>query len=156
MGICGSGKSTIALAIADQLGIDFLDADDFHPPANVDKMRSGQPLDDADRAPWLEILNRTLRARLESGDSVTLACSALKQRYRDALAKNIENCRWIYLKGDRDLILERMSSRKDHFMPKDLVDSQLAALEEPADAIVGDIELPKEDLVAGLLSELKS
>ncbi|MDQ8205140.1 gluconokinase [Pelagicoccus sp. SDUM812003] len=156
MGICGSGKSTIAARLADELGIEFLDADDFHPPANVEKMRSGQALDDADRAPWLARLNEALTARAGAGESVALACSALKRRYRDVLQRDLRRYRWIYLKGDRDLILDRMSQRSDHFMPSELVDSQLAALEEPDDAVVGDIRLSKRELVEKLLSELET
>lgn len=139
MGVCGCGKSTVAKGLADVLGIEMLDADDFHPPANVEKMRAGIPLDDADRAGWLAGLNRVLKERTRKGESVALACSALKQRYRDALAADVPRFQIIYLKGSREMILERMASRKNHFMPTSLVDSQLAALEEPQDAVVVDI-----------------
>ena len=152
MGICGCGKSTVARLLADRLGIEMLDADDFHPLENVQKMQSGVPLDDVDRSGWLARLNEALRQRTESGASIALACSALKQRYRDALAEGVADCRWIYLKGSRELILERMSARANHFMPTSLVDSQLAALEEPTGAIVIDIGQPLEAIVAETLA----
>lgn len=154
MGICGSGKSTIAIEIAKAKHIEMLDADDFHPQSNVDKMSAGIPLTDEDRAGWLEVLNAELRSRLEKGDSVVLACSALKQRYRDALEAGLPGASWLYLKGDRETILERVGQRKDHFMPTSLVDSQLEALEEPEDAVVVDIRLPIEEIVAKALAEL--
>ncbi len=154
MGICGSGKSTIAIEIARAKGIKMLDADDFHPQSNVDKMSSGIPLTDEDRAGWLQVLNEELNAHLATGESVVLACSALKQRYRDALEAGLAQVSWLYLRGDRETILERVGQRKDHFMPTTLVDSQLAALEEPTDAIVVDIRLPVSDIVGRALSEL--
>lgn len=154
MGICGSGKSTIAIEIAKAKRIEMLDADDFHPLGNVEKMSSGIPLTDEDRAGWLSALNAELRGRLEKGESVALACSALKQRYRDTLSEGLSACRWLYLRGDRDIILERMEQRKDHFMPPALVDSQLAALEEPADALVIDIRLPIREIVSAALERL--
>lgn len=155
MGICGSGKSTIAQRLAEALRIEYLDADDFHPESNVAKMKSGLPLNDEDRAGWLERLNAVLGERLAAGHSVTLACSALKQRYRDALAKGGVEIRWIYLKGDRETILERMAARPDHFMPASLVDSQIEALEEPIDALVLDIRLPIDALVDRALESVR-
>ncbi len=154
MGICGSGKSTIATEIAKAKGIRMLDADDFHPQGNIDKMSSGIPLTDEDRAGWLQILNRELNARLATGESVVLACSALKQRYRDALELGLPKVSWLYLRGDRETILERVAQRKEHFMPTTLVDSQLAALEEPTDAVVVDIRLPIAEIVGRALAEL--
>lgn len=154
MGICGSGKSTVAQRLADALRIQMLDADDFHPPANVEKMKAGKPLNDDDRAGWLDRLNIELRERSRNGESVALACSALKQRYRDVLEDGLPQFRWVYLKGDRELIVERMAQRKDHFMPTGLIDSQLEALEEPEGAIVGDIRLSVDALVESVLVEL--
>lgn len=154
MGICGSGKSTIAIEIAKAKRIEMLDADDFHPQCNVDKMSAGIPLDGDDRAGWLQTLNEVLSARMERGESVVLACSALKQRYRDALGDGLPTVRWLYLRGDREVILERVSQRKDHFMPTTLVDSQLEALEEPKNAVVVDIRLPIEEIVSRALAEL--
>ncbi len=154
MGICGSGKSTIAMEVAKAKGIEMLDADDFHSPANVEKMRAGIPLTDEDRAGWLLALNAELKSRLGAGDSAVLACSALKQRYRDALGEGLPQVRWLYLRGDRETILERVGQRKDHFMPTTLVDSQLEALEEPQDAVVVDIRLPIDRIVSVALAEL--
>lgn len=139
MGICGCGKSTVAQDFANHFSIEMLDADDFHPQENVDKMAAGTPLNDDDRAGWLVTLNAELSKRLNTGVSVVLACSALKQRYRDAIGEGLATCQWVYLKGSRELIVERMAKRVDHYMPASLIDSQLATLEEPVDAVVVDI-----------------
>ncbi|MDQ8187462.1 gluconokinase [Pelagicoccus sp. SDUM812002] len=154
MGICGSGKSTIAIEIAKAKRIEMLDADDFHPQSNVDKMSTGIPLTDDDRAGWLHVLNAELKGKVSKGESVVLACSALKQRYRDALGEGLPDVRWLYLRGDRETILERMGGRKDHFMPTTLVDSQLEALEEPKGALVVDIRLPVDLIVEKAVAEL--
>ncbi|EDY81109.1 shikimate kinase [Verrucomicrobiia bacterium DG1235] len=154
MGICGSGKSTIAKGIADAKRIELMDADDYHPQSNVDKMSAGIPLNDEDRAGWLLRLNDEMAMRLEDGKSVVLACSALKQRYRDTLGMGLLAVRWLYLRGDRETILERVGQRSDHFMPTTLVDSQLDALEEPTDAVVVDIRLPVAEIVSKALAEL--
>lgn len=156
MGVCGCGKSSVASRLAESFGIEMLDADDFHPPENVAKMSEGKPLTDHDRAGWLQRLNAELRRRQDAGKDAVLACSALKQRYRDVLQEGIEICHWIYLKGDRDLILERMSKRSDHFMPTTLVDSQLATLEEPDDAVVVDISQSLDEIHSQLLAHFKN
>ncbi len=131
MGVSGSGKTTVGRLVAGRLGWPFVEADDYHPPANVAKMRAGRPLDDADRAPWLDALAGVIaRARAE-GSSLVLACSALKRAYRDRLAGGrTDDLLLVFLEGDRDLIHRRMESRR-HFMPPDLLDSQFAALELP-------------------------
>ena len=139
MGVSGSGKTTIGQLLARRLGWPLLDADDFHPPANIEKMRSGTPLTDEDRWPWLDRLNGLLRERDFNGESVLLACSALKQRYRDRLAAGLKDPRWVYLKGSFELIEARMKARKGHYMKAGLLESQFAALEEPADAITAEI-----------------
>lgn len=154
MGICGSGKSTIAQKLAEAKRIDMLDADDFHPQSNVEKMKAGTPLTDEDRAGWLQVLNQELSYRVRKGASTVLACSALKQSYRNTLGNGLPSVRWLYLKGDREIILERVGQRKDHFMPTTLVDSQLDALEEPTDAVVVDIRLPIEDIVSVAIERL--
>ena len=130
MGVAGSGKTTIGRLLAEELGWKFYDADDFHPPANVEKMASGCPLEDADRLPWLEALRDLIRGCLERGEGAVVACSALKESYREYLLVG-EGVRLAYLKGDHELILERLGKRRGHFMKPKMLDSQFAALEEP-------------------------
>jgi len=125
----------------------FLDADDFHPATNKAKMRAGIPLTDADRWPWLDLLNRELQTRVAAGEKVFLACSALRQVYRERLASELPGLRFIYLKGPKALIRRRLEARKDHFMSPELLDSQFATLEEPANAIVISIEQPLSEVV---------
>lgn len=142
MGVSGCGKTTVGSLIAEQLDIPFYDADDFHPPENVAKMKSGQPLDDADRRPWLETLAELLRKETQNKGCV-LACSALKARYRNIIRTDT-NVRFAYLKGSKADILKRMRARSGHYMPPELLDSQFEALEEPKDAItVSIMHLPK-------------
>ena len=147
MGVCGCGKTVVGSRLAQRLGARFIDADDLHPPANVEKMRAGMPLDDADRAQWLQLLNARLRAAAAEGEPVVLACSALKQRYRDTLAAGLPGLRVVHLTGSRELIAERLASRQHSYMPASLLDSQFAALEPPADAIVIDVAMPLEAVV---------
>lgn len=135
MGVSGTGKSTIGSALASQLGIPFYDADDFHPLANVAKMSSGQPLTDEDRMPWLQILAKQLR----EWPSAVLACSSLKESYRQVLNAG-NNLQWVFLQGSRDTILQRMNARSDHFMKPAMLDSQLSTLEEPAYGLRVSIE----------------
>ncbi len=150
MGVSGCGKSTVGKLLADRLGWPFLDADEFHPPANVAKMAAGTPLTDEDRQPWLELLNGKLRAL----PGAVLACSALKERYRRTLAANIADCRFVHLKGSAELIRARLAERKHRYMPASLLDSQFAALEPPAAAIDVDIALPAEACVARIAAAL--
>lgn len=131
MGVSGSGKSTIAGLLAERLGWDFVDGDAFHSPEHVARMRSGHALDDADRAPWLAAMAAWIGTRLETGKPGVLACSALKQAYRDALIQGRAGIRIVYLDGDRDLIAARIARRTGHFMPAALLDSQFATLEPP-------------------------
>ena len=148
MGVTGAGKTTVGRLLADALGAEFIDADDFHPPANVAKMRAGVPLDDADRAPWLARLNALLQSRADA--DVVLACSALKQRYRTALTAGLEGARIAHLTGSRDLLQERLRERRGHYMNPALLDSQLETLEAPAGALVVDVAEPPEAIVAAL------
>src|SRR5512144_1789130 len=141
MGVSGCGKTTIGRALAEAMSWPFLDADDFHPAANVDKMRAGIALTDDDRWPWLDRLAVEIAAINARGENAVLACSALKQAYRERLAAN-GGVRIAYLKGDRATIEPRLSARASHYMPASLLASQLALLEEPTDAIVVDIRLP--------------
>ena len=130
-GVCGCGKSTIGHALAERIGWSFIEADDFHNEATRAKMAAGKPLNDNDRAPWLAALNDELLRRAPA----VLACSALKQRYRERLARGLAT-RFIWIDLSRDLAMQRVSSRADHFMPASLVDSQFAAAEVPDTALV--------------------
>lgn len=144
MGATGAGKTTIGRLLADRLGCTFQDADAFHPPSNVAKMRAGVPLTDEDRWPWLDALQRLIRDASERRAAMVLACSALKQSYRDRMTQGVAGVRWVYLKADAALLRTRVEARRDHFMPADLVESQLADLEEPQGAIVVDAAEPPE------------
>ena len=139
MGVSGSGKTTVGELLSERLGWPLLDADDFHPPGNIEKMRSGIPLTDEDRWPWLDRLNGLLREKDSSSESALLACSALKQKYRDRLAAGLKDPRWVYLKGSFELIETRLKARKGHYMKAGLLKSQFATLEEPLDAVTAEI-----------------
>jgi len=153
MGVSGAGKTTIGRLLAEQLGWTFYDADDFHPPANVEKMRRGEPLTDDDRAPWLGRLGEFLRTLLEAGSNAVLACSALKSAYREHLLID-EQVRLVYLKGDYSTIEDRLSKRQDHFMNASLLKSQFAALEEPEGAITVDVAACPADIVQSIRESL--
>jgi len=140
MGVSGCGKSTVGQALAQRLGARFVDADDFHPPANVRKMRDGVPLDDADRAPWLARLNAVLRHAAARREPVVLACSALRQRYRDALADRLRSVRFVHLRGGFETIAARLAARSHRYMPATLLRSQFDTLEPPVDALVIDLD----------------
>ena len=139
MGVTGTGKTTVGELLAEKTGWPPYDADDYHSPANVEKMRAGIPLTDDDRWPWLDRLNAVLRAANGRGESAILACSALKQRYRDRLQQGLESVRWVHLKGDFELIQSRLRQRKGHYMNPALLQSQFDALEPPADALIVDV-----------------
>jgi len=147
MGVSGSGKSTVGAALAAVLGWRFLDADDFHPPANVAKMAAGTPLTDADRWPWLDRLVAEMRGILAQGGSGVLACSALKAAYRERLAR-AGDVRFVYLEGDIDTIGARIAARRHEYMPASLLASQFATLEPPRDAFVVDVRLAVDEQVA--------
>ncbi|HEX8634152.1 MAG TPA: gluconokinase [Pyrinomonadaceae bacterium] len=149
MGVAGSGKTTIGRALAAQLGWKFYDADDFHPPANIARMERGLPLDDADRLPWLETLRALVRERLAGGESAVLACSALKAVYRAHLLLD-ERVKLVYLKGNFDLIQKRLAHRRGHFMPAAMLESQFAALEEPARESHLDIDATPDEIVRAI------
>jgi gluconokinase len=154
MGVSGCGKTTVGRALAARLQATFLDADDFHPAANVEKMRAGTPLNDDDRAPWLQTLNEQLRAGAASGQRVVLACSALKNRYRSAIASGIAQVDWIFLDGPFAVIAARMRGRPDHYMPESLLRSQFEALERPDNAICISIELSPQAQIETALSAI--
>jgi gluconokinase len=153
MGVTGSGKTTVGLALAESLHWQFVDADDYHPPANVAKMRGGIPLDDADRAPWLASLRYAIAGWLQTGTDVVLACSALKQTYRDELLVNPQ-VKLIYLRGNPELISQRLSQRHGHYMDPELLASQFATLEEPEGAIAVDIDADVPDIVTEIRQAL--
>ena len=147
MGVAGVGKTTIGEPLARALGWPFLDADDYHPPENVAKMKAGIALEDADRWPWLGRLNRELKEL----ENAVLACSALKQSYRERLAQGIPDFTVVYLHASAALIRARLESRQHRFMPAARLDSQLAALEPPARAIAIDVAAPLEDCLSAIL-----
>ena len=146
MGVSGAGKTTVGTLLALELGWEFADADDYHSAANVEKMRNGIPLTDADRAPWLSSLRGVIEAWIVSSKSGVLACSALKAEYRQRLVVGLE-VRVVYLKADRGLLRERLLGRRGHYMKESMLESQIATLEEPQDAFVVDAGLPAEDVV---------
>lgn len=147
MGVSGSGKTTLAQLLARATGGHWLDADDFHSAENKARMTAGVPLTDDDRGPWLDRLNAELRVAAFKSGPTFLACSALKQTYRDRLIAGLPQARFIYLKGSSELIRSRLAHRKGHFMPSGLLESQFAALEEPNDALVLDISRTDDQLL---------
>ncbi|MGH8704442.1 MAG: gluconokinase [Burkholderiales bacterium] len=151
MGVSGAGKTTLGLLLARQLGCEFLEGDDWHPPENVAKMAAGIALADADRWPWLERLNRELHRHA----SVVLACSALKQSYRDVLAKGLPRYEIVFLHGSFELIRGRLGTRRHRYMPASLLESQFAALEPPARAISVDVAQAPERCVEAILRGLE-
>lgn len=133
MGVSGSGKSTVGAALAREINAKFIDGDDLHPRANIQKMASGTPLNDDDRAPWLLRLNDAAYSLRHKNETGVIVCSALKRRYRDALRKDNEGMVFVYMKGSFDVIADRLKARAGHFMPTDLLRSQFDALEEPGE-----------------------
>lgn len=151
MGVTSCGKTTVGKILGERLGLPFFDADDFHPKANVDKMAARIPLTDEDRWPWLQRLVDGMGEWEKTGGAV-LACSALREVYRDFLRKGSPDVRFIHLKGSKELIRRRMEARKGHYMPPALIDSQFAALEEPGEeAIVVDIAPAPEEIAEEIL-----
>ena len=150
MGVSGSGKTTIGQALAHEMGWRYLDADDYHPAANVAKMATGVPLDDSDRGPWLDELNRLLRKE----EKAVLGCSALKESYRKRLTAGLQDFRIAYLHGSLELLGKRAAERKHRFMPASLLKSQFEALEAPRDAIEVDVAQPVADCVRRILAAL--
>ena len=146
MGVAGAGKSSVGTALAKELGWTFIDADDYHSAANVAKMEAGIALNDADRQPWLESLAGVIRQTLERGDSAVLACSALKQAYRDVLLID-RRVRVVYLKSDYATVAERLRTRRGHYMNPNLLKNQFETLEEPAGALQIDARLPMDIIV---------
>jgi len=154
MGVAGSGKTTIGRRLARTLGCSFYDADDFHPPVNKEKMGKGIPLTDEDRMPWLQALHAEMKVWAGKGPDTVLACSALKQKYRDLLSQGIL-VQWVYLKADREVLKERLKRRKGHFAGLDLLESQLETLQEPSDAWVMDTRQEARKIINCLVESLK-
>ncbi|HTI46719.1 MAG TPA: gluconokinase [Casimicrobiaceae bacterium] len=153
MGVSGAGKTTTGEALASALGWPFRDADNLHPAANVDKMRAGIPLTDDDRWPWLDRVIDEMRRVEETDGHVVFACSALKQSYRDYLAR-AGDVRFVYLAGDCDTIAQRLAARKHEYMPATLLASQFATLEPPTDALVIDVRRGVDEQVAAIRAGL--
>lgn len=154
MGVTGAGKTTIGRLLAEQSGWEFADADDFHPPANVEKIRRGIALNDDDRRPWLDRLREAIAAWIAEGKNVVLACSALKRSYRRELAVG-PDVRFVYLKGSAELIAERLRSRHGHFAGESILAGQFADLEEPKEAIAVDISQRPEEIVAEIRARVR-
>eukprot|EP00667_Euglena_gracilis_P023441 EG_transcript_26480 len=159
MGVCGCGKSTVGQALADALGVQFVDGDTYHPAANVQKMHSGVPLTDEDRIPWLQAIADDIRLWVAAGRSTVVACSALKRAYRDTLRSAGGAVYFLHLNGTRDVLAQRVGQRTAHFMPLALLDSQLATL-QPVDGEVKcltvDVSQPVEEVVALALAWLSN
>ncbi len=156
MGVTGTGKSSVGRPLADRLGADFAEGDDFHPAANVEKMSRGTPLTDEDRWAWLRTLAEWTRERATAGGSTVVTCSALRRAYRDVLREGAPDTFFVHLAGTRELILTRMSGRR-HFMPVSLLDSQLATLEpleDDEEGMVVDIARTADHLVTEVLDRL--
>jgi gluconokinase len=154
MGAAGCGKTTVGRALSGALGWEFIDADDLHPPANIAKMAAGVPLDDSDRAPWLAAVRLQTEARVARGSRVVVACSALRESYRIAIAPDPANRRFVYLKGDFDLLRARLEGRKGLYMKESMLRSQFDTLEEPLDALTIGAGLPPEEITGNILGVL--
>ena len=155
MGTTGAGKTTVGTMLARELGWTFLDADDFHPPANIEKMTKGVPLTDEDRAPWLARMHAELVRRGGLGENVVLACSALKQKYRDLLSAGLDR-KVVYLKGSYEQMLQHIAGRRGHFAGAAILAGQFADLEEPKDAIVVEVSRTPEEIVAEIRAKLQT
>ncbi len=153
MGVSGSGKSTVARLLAEKLGWAYYDADDFHPSENIAKMAAGIPLTDNDRIPWLAALNQLIGSQLNAGAHPVLACSALKESYRQQLLAGNQGLQFVYLHGDYDLILVRMQQRAGHYMKAEMLQSQFDALEEPACALKVDVRRKPAEIVAQIRAD---
>jgi carbohydrate kinase (thermoresistant glucokinase family) len=158
MGVSGVGKSTTGTLLSRRLGWLFRDADSFHPPANIEKMSRGVPLDDEDRRPWLAAIAAWMDERLHSGEAGIVSCSALKRAYREVLLDGRERVQLVFLKGHKPLLAARMAARLNHFMPPELLDSQFATLEEPSPEerpLVVPVSQTPEEVVEFILSQLR-
>jgi gluconokinase len=158
MGVSGCGKSTVAELLAARLGWQFAEGDDFHPPSNIEKMRSGIPLEDADRWPWLRAIAAWIDEARRAGKPGVVTCSALKRSYRDIIIGERPDVALVYLKGDKKLIEKRLAARPHHYMPASLLQSQFDALEEPGpdeNPIIVPIEPPPEEIVSSIMAAVR-
>ena len=153
MGVSGSGKTTIGQLLSNAVNIPFYDADNFHTQSNIEKMRSGFPLNDDDRDPWLNILSKKLKS-WSSNEGAILACSALMEKYRQQLSANVENIKWIYLDGSYNLIKQRMKERSLHFFKADMLKSQFESLEVPNYGIHVSINNAPQDIVKYIIEKI--
>jgi|SRR5580692_7354396 gluconokinase len=153
MGVVGAGKTTVGRLLADEMGWKFADADDYHPAANIEKIRNGIPLTDADRKPWLDRLRGAINGWIADGRDAVLACSALKRIYRQELQAGPE-VRFVYLRGRPELIAERLRARHGHFANEQILASQISDLEEPEDAVVVDIASSPPEMVRQIRQRL--
>jgi gluconokinase len=156
VGVAGSGKTTVGRILASRLGYEFHDADDLHPASNRDKMHRGIPLSDADRWPWLHAVRDLIAHCLAEERSAVVACSALKQAYRDLLAIDPVRVQFVFLKGSQELLAQRLAQRSGHFFDLHLLQSQLDTLEEPANAIVVDIAETPEAIAEAVITQVGS
>jgi gluconokinase len=159
MGVTGAGKSTIGALLSEQLGRSLIEGDSLHPPSNIAKMSQGIPLNDDDRLPWLKAIAARIDDARKAARPVVVTCSALKRSYREILTDGHDDVGFVYLKGAKDLIADRLAARKGHFMPPQLLDSQMAALQEPGidePSIVIAIDAAPDDIVASIIGKFGS
>ncbi|MBF9014028.1 MULTISPECIES: gluconokinase [unclassified Oceanispirochaeta] len=156
MGVSGCGKTTLGERCAEKLRIGYFEADGFHPGVNIKKMRSGVPLNDDDRWPWLQLIKDKIMACQTAGESAVFSCSALKESYRRFLQDGLsEPVNWVYLRGSFETIYERLESRQGHYQKSDMLQSQFEALEEPDYGIILEIDMPLDEKVKTLSDTLK-
>lgn len=156
MGVSGVGKTTVGRAAAERFGFPLFDGDDFHSPSNIDKMRRGVALNDADRADWLAALRARIRQSLDERRPAIVTCSALKKKYRDILRRDDNEVLFVYLKAERNVVAERMGARRGHYFRENLLDSQYEALEEPERAFTIPAGGPLDEVAAAVIALLEN
>lgn len=159
MGVTGAGKSTVGALLAQKLDRPLIEGDSLHPPANIEKMSHGTPLNDDDRRPWLRAIAVRIGQARQTGQPIIVTCSALKRGYREILTDGHDDVGFVYLQGARELIAQRLAARTGHFMPPGLLDSQFSALEEPAEdepSIVIAIDAAPDDIVSSIIEKFRS
>lgn len=157
MGVAGSGKTTLAEILRDRLGRPYAEADEFHPPANIEKMSAGTPLDDDDRWPWLRAIRDWLTEQTRAGQPSVVTCSALKRAYRDVLREAEGRVRFVHLTAEQDVLAQRMSGRSGHFMPTTLLPSQLSTLQplgDDEDGVTVTVDVPPQEIADRVLARL--